>query len=296
MNRSLLLALAAASSAALADTPIDETIEADSMDLIDVANLAGSVTVRGTNRNDVHVTGSLADGAERLDVERNGDRLIVHVIYPDDRNRRRYSGGTTLVIEAPKQLAVDISTVSSSIEVDGIEGEQQLESVSGSIDASVFDSEIRANTVSGSVLLQGHKGKTRAHAASVSGRVELEDLGGEVDLQNVSGSVELRSSDLDRVEVQTVSGNITVEAEIANGGRVRATTTSGRVELNLGGSPAGRYEISSFSGRIDNCFGPSPSRQRFGPPSSTLQFDEPDARMQVYANSMSGNIEVCNQK
>lgn len=304
MNRSSLLALAAASSIALAaassialaDTPIDETIEANSIDLIDVANLAGSVTVRGTSRNDVHVTGLLADGAERLEVERNGNRLIVHVIYPDDRNQRRYPGGTTLVIEVPKRLAVDVPTVSANIEIDDIEGEQQLESVSGSIDASVFESEIRANTVSGSIVLQGHDGKTRATAKPVSGRVELERLSGEVDAQNVSGSVEIRSSDLDRVEAQSVSGNITIEAEMAKDGRVRATTTSGRVELDLTGSPAGRYQISSFSGRIDNCFGPSPSRQRFGPPSSTLQFDEPDARMQVYANSMSGNIEVCNRK
>jgi DUF4097 and DUF4098 domain-containing protein YvlB len=295
MKRLFLVALAVASGAALADTPIDETIDADSIDLLDVANLAGSVAIRGTNRNDVHVSGSLADSAERLDVERNGNRLIVHVIYPEDRNRNRNPGGTVLEIEAPRRLAVDVATVSASIEVDDIEGEQQLDSVSGSIDASVFESEIRANTVSGSVVLQGREAQTRANVASVSGRVELESLGGEVDSQNVSGSVEIRSSSLDRVEVQTVSGNISVAAEIANDGRVRATTTSGSVSLNLEGASAGRYDISTFSGRIDNCFGPSPTRPQFGPQSSTLKFDEADARMQVYVNSLSGNIELCNR-
>jgi len=295
MKRRYLVALAVVSGAALADTPIDETIDADSIDLIDVANVAGSVAIRGTNRNDIHVSGSLADSAERLDVQRSGNRLVVHVIYPDDRNRNRNLGGTVLEIEAPKRLAADVSTVSAGIEIDDIEGEQQLDSVSGSIEASVFESEIRANTVSGRVVLQGHDAQTRANIASVSGRVELESLGGEVESQNVSGSVQIRSSNLDRVEVQTVSGNITIDAEMADDGRIRASTTSGSISLHLENAPAGRYEISSFSGRIDNCFGPSPTRPQFGPPSSTLQFDEAGARMQVQVNTLSGNVELCNR-
>jgi DUF4097 and DUF4098 domain-containing protein YvlB len=295
MIRPILLALAIVSGVALADTPIDETIDADSIDLLDVANLAGSVAIRGTDRNDVHVSGSLADSAERLDVERNGGRLIVHVIYPQDRNRSRNPGGTVLEIEAPRRLALDAATVSASLEIDDIEGEQQLDSVSGSIETSVFESEVRANSVSGRVILHGSDGRTRAKVASVSGRIELESLGGEVDSQNVSGSIEIRSSNLDRVEAQTVSGNITIDGGIAEDGRVRATTTSGSVSLNLAGASAGRYDISTFSGRIDNCFGPSPMRPQFGPPSSTLKFDEADARMQVYVNSLSGNIELCNR-
>ena len=296
MNRLILLALAAVSGASLADTPIDETVDADSIDLIDVANVAGSIAIRGTNRNDIHVSGSLADSAERLDVERNGNRLIVHVIYPDDGNRNRDFAGTVLEIEAPRRLAIDVASVSANIEIGDIEGEQQLDSVSGSIETTVLESEIRANTVSGRIVLHGRNARTRANVASVSGRIELESLGGEVDSQNVSGSVAIRSSKLDRIEVQTVSGNVTVDAEMANDGRLRATTTSGGITLDLNGSPAGRYEISSFSGQIDNCFGPSPTRQPFGPPSAKLQFDEADARMQVYVNSMSGNIDICNRK
>lgn len=294
MKKLILLAAIGASTATFAATPIDQTIDADDVDGLEVTSISGSVSIVGTNRDEVHVTGSLSEDAERLDVRREGNRIVVQVVYPDDfGNRRGRREQTVLEIEAPDNMTIDVDTISATIFVEDMEGEQELSSISGRIESTLTESEVRAETVSGAILLHGQGSNTRTEVASVSGRIELDGVTGEVNSQNVSGSISLESPRLARAELQNVSGRITVDADLAENGRLRAMTTSGAISIELNDSPPGRYEISSFSGSIDNCFGPEPTRPQFGPPTSTLNFDEPDAEMQVYANSMSGSIELC---
>ena len=294
MKKLILLVAAVAGTSAFAATPIDETVDANGIDRLEVTNLIGSVTIVGTNRDEVSISGSLSDDAERFDVSRESNRILVQVIYPNDfGGRRRNREETVLEIEAPESMTVDVDTISARISVDAMEGEQELSSISGSIESTRAESEIRAETVSGSITLHGQGSNMRAEAVSVSGRIELEGITGEIASQNVSGSISLESSSLSRAELQNVSGRITVDANLTENGRLRAMTTSGRISMQLNDSPPGHYQISSFSGSIDNCFGPEPTRPQFGPPSSTLNFDEPEAETQVYANSMSGSIELC---
>jgi hypothetical protein len=294
MKRYVLLILALASTRGFAATPIDETVAAGSADLLDVSNVVGRVTVIGSDQDEVRVRGTLSDGAEDLDVRLDGNRIVVHVIYPENRRGRDYRDeGTVLEISTPRRLDLSVSTVSADVSVRNVHGELNIESVSGAVETTLYESEIRANTVSGNIDVDGNDSRTRANVSSVSGRVDLDSVSGEVNAQTVSGQIDLRSGELDRAELKAVSGNIDVTAALTADGRLRALTTSGAITLDLSGSPSGRYELSSFSGAIDNCFGPTPSRPRFGPPSSTLQFEEQNGNVQIFANSMSGNIEVC---
>jgi hypothetical protein len=284
----------AAPAGAFAGTAIDETVDAGTAGLIDIENIVGTVTIMGTDDGEVRVRGRLSDAASGLDVRRDGSRIIVHVEYPE--NFGRGTGrveDTNLEISAPRGLDVEIDTVSASISVSGMQGDQDLNSVSGSIDTMLYASEIRAKTVSGGIGIDGSDERTRAYASSVSGRIELESVSGEVTAETVSGRIRLRSNELERAELNSVSGAIDVDARLTSDSRLRTATTSGRISLLLNDSPAGRYELSSFSGSIDNCFGPAASKPQFGPPSAQLQFEEPDADTQVFANSMSGSIEIC---
>lgn len=293
MSRSIacLLSILLASNA-LADIPIDERLDAEGAELLDIRNAAGSVTVTGTGGDEIRVTGRLADDAE-LDFRRDRDRIVVHVILREETAGRRRSEGTTLSISAPRAIAVDVGTVSAGIAIEGIRGDQELESVSGSIDTALFAAEMIAKTVSGRIRLAGGDGRARADVSSVSGRVELDGTNGELNVRTVSGSIEIESPMLERGDFKSVSGNVDVDAMLASDGRLRAATTSGRVSLDMRGEAAGRYELSSFSGSIDNCFGPPPERPQFGPPTSTLRFEEGDSEARIDANSMSGNITLC---
>jgi len=278
-------------TAALADTPIDATLDARGADVLDVQNAAGTVTVTGTDGTEVRITGRLSDNAERLDFRRDGDRIVVHVILRESNDGRRQTDGTTLSIAAPRDMSVEAQTVSASITTDAMRGEQELASVSGGIDTTLYDAEITAESVSGRIHVAGSR--ARAEVSSVSGRVELEGTRGELIVQTVSGSIDIESPMLDRGDVRSVSGGIDIEATLATDARLSASSTSGHIALELHGNAAGRYEVSSVSGTIDNCFGPTPERPQFGPPTSTLRFEEGDSDARIDVTSMSGSISLC---
>jgi len=295
MKIATCLCLLASATAALAGTPISERMDANGIDLLDVNNLAGSVTITGSNRNDIAVTGELSENAERLDFRREGDRIIVHVILPNDGNRgnRRYEG-STLDIAVPRRLAADVNTVSAEIAVKGIEGEQNLATVSGGIETERAGEAVFLKSVSGRIRVTGDRSAARADVSSVSGGLDLDSLAGEVNAQTVSGRIELESPMLERGDIKSVSGSIEIDAALSADARVHATSTSGGITLTLQGKPEGRFEVSSFSGSIDNCFGPKPERPQFGPPSSNLRFSEGDSNARIEITSMSGSVRLCN--
>jgi hypothetical protein len=289
------LLLIASGNAAFAGTPINERMDADGIELLDVNSLSGSVTITGSSRNDITVTGELSENAERLEFRREGDRIIVHVIFPSDRNRGngRYEG-STLDIAVPRQLAADVNTVSAGIVVKGIDGEQNLATVSGGIETERAGEAVFLNSVSGRIRVTGGRSAARADVSSVSGGLELDSLAGEVNAQTISGRIELESPMLERGDIKSVSGSIQITAALSADARVHATSTSGGITLTLQGKPEGRFEVSSFSGSIDNCFGPKPERPQFGPPSSNLRFTEGDSNARIEITSMSGSVRLCN--
>ena len=287
----LLLAQLGAANAA---TPVDRQVPADPAGTLEVHNIVGSVEVIGGNRRDVHVTGTLADNVERLDVSTDGARVIVRVVMREDS--RSWDNGTRLTVEAPAAMELDIRTVSASIDVRGSEGEQRLRSVSGNVVTNGFTSELDASSVSGNVTVRGGgvAGDARTVVKSVSGRVTVDGIAGEVQAESVSGRVDITASSLRRAQVSSISGDVSVRSGLASDSRIEAETTSGDVTFVIAGDAAAEYELSSFSGNIRNCFGPpAPAASSFGPPSREHRFREGSSNARVRANTMSGTIELC---
>jgi DUF4097 and DUF4098 domain-containing protein YvlB len=286
------LAAALAASSAQAE-PIDRTIVSDPQGELEVNNLAGSIEITGWDRNEVHVTGELQDEAERLDVEKEENRIVVRVVLPQDSGRGFWRG-SELHISAPRGVSVEASSVSADIRVRAIEGEQRLQSVSGNVETRAFERELRLKSVSGNVTVHGDDTRARTQASVVSGNISIDGVGDDVEAQSISGRVRLRARSLQRAELESISGDVDLEAGLADDARINATTTSGRVKLMFNGGTGGDYELSSFSGGIDNCFGPEPAHN--GPGSRReLRFSEGDGDARVYVRTMSGSIELCRQ-
>jgi DUF4097 and DUF4098 domain-containing protein YvlB len=294
MNRLLpwLLVIALAPlAAAHGATPFDRTVDADARGTVEVHNISGSVEIQGWDQPSVHVSGSLADNVERVDVRRDRDRVSIEVVMRDESRPRSYEG-TRLTIEAPRASTVEVSTVSASIAARAIQGEQRLQSVSGSIDAEAFASDVNVSSVSGLVTVRGHGSAavTRAHA--ISGAVHLTDIAGQVEAQAVSGSVEVTANQLDRVTLSSISGRVSLSGALGDHTRADLTTTSGALNMTFAGTAAAEYDLTTFSGTIDPCFGPPVSEPRNGP-QRAHRFREGDSDARVRANSMSGSITLC---
>jgi hypothetical protein len=83
---------------------------------VEISNIAGKVTVRGWDRSDVALTGSMADGLT-LKQDKSSNRVRWEVEYP----RGRSNGGATLELRVPRSVEVQLGTVSADIDVADID-------------------------------------------------------------------------------------------------------------------------------------------------------------------------------
>jgi hypothetical protein len=136
--------------AAQAATRVDERAPLGAGGRVEVSNIAGKVSVRGWDRNEVALSGSMADGLT-LKQDRSANRVRWEVVYP----RGRSNGGATLELRVPRAVEVQLGTVSADIEVADVDVRRlQANAVSGSIAAAGRSAETALTTVSGGIRSQ----------------------------------------------------------------------------------------------------------------------------------------------
>lgn len=134
----LLLLAAALAPAAWAQSAIDQTRPLDARGKLEIENLKGRIEVRAWDRDEVHITGTLGKGAEKLVVEGDARRLTVRVQYP--RTSGLIGGRSEpsdLRLTVPLRADLDIESVAADIDVSGVApAHLSIESVSGNIVAA----------------------------------------------------------------------------------------------------------------------------------------------------------------
>jgi DUF4097 and DUF4098 domain-containing protein YvlB len=292
MNASLrhllaAVALLAPLAPALAQTTVNEHHALSSGGRVEISNIAGSVTVRGWDRNEVQLTGTLGEG-QRLDVQNSANRVQLKVVYP--RNGRN-SRGAVLELRVPRGSELQAGTVSAGLDVADVDLRRlQASTVSGGITARGQAGETSLNSVSGAIRSQLRT--SRLELRSVSGAINAAGTsGGEVAANSVSGSVDLDLSTVQRLDAETVSGSLGVRsAGLQPGGRISLQTVSAPISLTLPSRTSAQLKVSSFSGTIRSDVG-EVERPRYGPGSSL------DTRLgggdgDISITSHSGSVRV----
>jgi DUF4097 and DUF4098 domain-containing protein YvlB len=75
-----------------------------------------------------------------------------------------------------------------------------------------------------------------------------------LDLGSVSGDVVLEDLECDRVNVQSVSGNVQFQGPLARSGRYELKSHSGEVRVAISGGSGFELEANSFSGQVRSDF------------------------------------------
>lgn len=290
MNLFKVTGLCFASTLAFADTPINETLDADEDGEVIISNVSGSVEVEGWSRNQVEVTGTLGDRVEELIFERDGDEILIKVKLPRNSSR---NAASDLVIKVPEASSLDIDTVSADIEVKGVRGEQDLNAVSGDITTTFYGSELDAEAVSGDLEVAGDNQVANVSLQTVSGDIETEDLAGEFRGESVSGDVTAVGGPFERVRAETVNGDIVLHGRLSDGGRMDVETINGEVDIDFDGDVSAEIDIETFNGSIRNCFGPESVRTSKYAPGRELDFTEGSGSGRVRINTLNGNVRLC---
>lgn len=275
--------------AGLAQTAIDERRDAEPDGRVEISNIAGSVEVSGWDRDEVHVTGRLGKGVERLEFDRDGGLVRIKVIYP---KKSRNVGSTELEVSIPEQSRLSVNTVSAEIDVRGVRGSQRLESVSGDVETEAWAEDVEARTVSGDVRVNGHGDPALVTLTSVSGDVVADRVSGELTANAVSGDLEIDAAELSRARLKTTNGDIDLRAALGPNARFEVETINGDLELLLEAPVNAEFDIETFNGDIDNEFGPDPVRTSQYGPGRELRFTEGDGSARVGIKTLNGSVTL----
>jgi len=260
---SLLFALPA-----LAATPIDQTRPLSLDGSLRIENLMGEVVVRTWDKPQVHVTGSLGEGVEKLEIGQGGDSLAIEVKYP--RNDGGWFGGnksepSRIEVRMPAGASLVVDVVSAQVDIEGLASPRLVvDSVSGDVRLrATRAAEARFDLVSGD--LEGDLDSADISVDTVSGDVRLSGRGGgELGVDSVSGDTELEYDSLRRAIMDSVSGDVSLRTALAPSGRISADTVSGGVQLRLPADTSARLSVETFSGSISSPVG-KVKTEKYGP-------------------------------
>lgn len=283
------LAFLALATTALADRKVDETRPASATGTVTVSNVAGSITVKGWDREEVHITGTLSEDVERLDIESDGDEINIEVVVPD---RVRDRDGSELVLSIPTASRLEVEAVSADVDVSGISGPIEASSISGNVNVQSRSAELDVSSISGKITVAGSADNAEVEAGTISGSMELTGIRGQLRAETVSGSAKILDSSLRELNAETTSGSLTYVGSILPGGNFDISSISGSVELRLPADVDASFDISAFSGDIDNAFGPEAQRSSEYGPGQELNFTAGKGSARVSIETLSGSIDL----
>jgi DUF4097 and DUF4098 domain-containing protein YvlB len=183
----------------------------------------------------------------------DGHLLSVRIPPQHLRGRQRH-GEVQVRIVVPLGTDVDVTTASAPIQVHGLVGRATFKTASGSIVGDDAAGSIRAKSASGSIALGSVEGDVRIGAASrravlstISGAIEVAAAAADLEAKTTSGRIDLGALHAD-AGASTVSGNIRVASQ--HGGRLQIRTVSGDVSVGIAEKVTLRVDVDSVSGRI----------------------------------------------
>jgi len=275
-----------------AKTTVNERTTADSDGVVEVSVVEGEIDLQGWDKNEVEVTGTLAENVEELILDSNGSHTLIKVVYI--RNKKAHSDEETkLVINIPQQSELNVHVVSADVKVAGVYGEQRLTGVSSDISTQVFEKELTVQVVSGDMRVTGVGKSTRIHLTSVSGDIVASKIMGELEFATVSGDLVLEATEMARVRAKSTNGDISIHSDIAGHGRLDVQTINGDVEVAIAAIDGLSVNIETMNGDIDNCFGQSAKRKHKYGPGNSLRFNNGDGSRKVSVDTLNGDVNIC---
>jgi len=306
VSTSLIALLLLSADALAARDRVDEKRDASEAGFVRITIVRGQLEVEGWDRKEIQVTGLLDEQTKEFVFDVNKQDAIIEVKLPRKLDNRCCSDGSDLVVKVPRHSTVDISVVSTDIEVSDILGGLEVGSVSGDVRLSNIRERVDATAVSGDIDL--HDGSGRISLKSVSGDITAYDSKGdmrlhsvsgdiltrnvsdEFDLQSVSGDIEAYTTSYRRMRGNTVSGDVDVAGEMQPGGSVEFESVSGSVRVKLQGEVNARFDVETGSGSIRNRVSDDrPVASKYAR-DETLRFIKGKGEGEVIISTRSGDI------
>jgi hypothetical protein len=242
----------------------------DEVTAVKVRLIAGAVAVLAT------------DGTPSLDVESvSGDPLqvsyedgVLTITHPNLtwdgllKWLRPQRHSAKLTVRVPRKCVTQLGVVSATAVLSGITAKASVKSVSGGITLDGLAGEVDANTVSGAL--------------------EAQALDGKLNFTTVSGDLTLADGWVERLEANSVSGDVTADVDLDPLGGIHVTSVSGEITLRLPAEADTSVNLHSVSGDVRSEF--ADLRRSSMPASHSVSGSLGAGSGQVSVTTMSGRV------
>lgn len=173
-----------------------------------------------------------------------------------------------LHLKLPPGIGLDLIQRAGPVEVRGLIGPVRLKLHNDTVRVSAIEAPLEIDSGNGRVEIRGHRGPARVSSGSgamtledasggpfelrsSSGRIHLIDVSGRVSAETGSGSVEAAGFRAgDRVSINSGSGDVHLEGDLAPAQDLEVVTKGGDIVLNLAANPDADLRVDSTRGNI----------------------------------------------
>ncbi|HUU29769.1 MAG TPA: DUF4097 family beta strand repeat-containing protein [archaeon] len=270
----IILIVCAFSSAYCAKT-LEKSFPIGPGGALTLINKAGSITLEGSSRSDVHLkiesTKDIEENFE-LTFERLGDSLFIRterksnlkpILFGLIKVRDESRSSLNFTISVPENFNPNINTGGGAIEIRSVSGRVNGRTSGGSVKCEQVSGTLNAKTSGGSITCE-----------RISGPMTVKTSGGSIDLQGIEGAFDastsggpIKASELTGDgSLHTSGGSINVEVAAGNynlktsggsitvqklSGNISARTSGGGISVEFLQPPSEDCTLSTSAGNID---------------------------------------------
>jgi DUF4097 and DUF4098 domain-containing protein YvlB len=273
---------------------IDKTIKVQANGEVHIEITDGRIKMEGWNKSEIRVVGNISRKPDDFVFETHGKNTRIELSGDSHSWWGNNSASADLKIYIPRANSIIADGVSVDFSFDDFSRSVRANTISGNLELSNGSGKIDLSTVSGDITVNDAQGKL--DLASVSGDIEVDGNAKYFDANSVSGSISARIGMAERIELETVSGDIEIELGLTEDARLEADTVSGDIDLQFANPKINTtFEIETGpGGRVKNRLSDDKMSKNMTF-SGSLEFSLGSGESSVDLETMSGTITLENQ-
>jgi DUF4097 and DUF4098 domain-containing protein YvlB len=223
----------------------DTVLMATAGSRLDFRGTGGTILIRTWDRDSVRVQSDASAGS--LSIQSGATSIVIN---PGGNA----NGGMppTFQVTVPAGMPVQVSGTSADISVEGTCSDISAETFRGNIHVRGGNGRVALRTVNGTVTLDGARG--RIAVRSVEQNVRLTGLAGSVTAETISGDIVMERMDADSVSAATMSGHVSFEGTIREGGYYSLTTHAGNATMVVPDNLDAQVTVTGAGARFQTSF------------------------------------------
>jgi hypothetical protein len=287
LSLSLLILSVSYSFSVVAGEKVVKTLTVEKSGTVYVNVSRGLVKIIGWDKSEVLLKGEIDDSVENVVFKNHGKKTLVKIV---SEGKKHWGDSSILKLFIPHDSHLHFKGVDTTFKVSDLTNGMEGRSIRGDLIVSQVVPKIVASSVSGMIKVSNSAGKARIE--SVNGQVDFSGDFYDVLIKSMSGDVQADLSDIDKLEIKSISGDIELIGHLKNEALVKLKSVSGDISYDAPEYLDAECELTSqFGGDIHSDYTDDlPESSMFE--KKSLNFVSGNGSSELIIHTISGAINI----